>query len=117
MGKRHRIEQYYSIRVDTENGSIIVLDTANWDGSVEHLAQKINDATHKQWKKVRILKYTQNIDMMKGYGSRIVGQKRSLLKVDRIGSGSLCTKVDENFMRNGVIPHNILAFFGEQNGR
>lgn len=116
MGNRHTIEQYYSIRAKTDN-NVFVIDTNGWDGSVESLVKLVNAATDTKWEKVRVFKYTQSIDSQKNIGSRIVSKKRSLLKVDRIGSGSLCTKVDENFMRDGVIPQNVLAFFGAQNGK
>ena len=114
MGSRHKIEQYYSIRVSTKDGTTIVIDTTNWNGSVENLVDLVNKSTDKNWEKVRAYKYIQHIDMCKNSGSRVVGKKLSLLKVARIGSSSLCTKVDENFTRDGVIPQNILAFFGEQ---
>lgn len=113
MGKRHRIEQYYSIRVGIGNGKVVVLNTNGWDGTVENLAKLINDSTNKKWEKLRLFKYTQSVDTQKTNGSRIVSKKRSCLKINRQGMGSLCTEVDENLMRNGVIPQNILAFFGE----
>jgi len=117
MGNRHKVEQYYSIRVETKNGDVVIIDTSKWNGSFANLTELINTQTKQQWQKVRAFKYTQNIDIRKNAGSCIVGKKRSLLKVDRIGSGSLCTKVNENFMRDGVFPQNVLAFFGEQNGK
>jgi hypothetical protein len=113
MKNRHIIEQYYSIRVITNDGHIVVVDTSGWNGTVENLATVVNQMTNKNWKKIWAFKYTQNIDKLKNNGSRIVSKKRSCLKVDRIGTGSLCTKTDENLMRDGKIPHNILAFFGE----
>ena len=112
MSKRHKIEQYYSVSVRTGNKNVVI-DTNGWDGCVKNLVEMINEATQKKWEKVNVLKYTQNIDVYKNLGSRVVSKKRSLLKVARVGSGSLCTKVDENFMRDGTIPQNILAFFGE----
>ncbi len=113
MGKRHRVEQYYSIRVGIGDGKMIVLNTNGWDGTIADLAKIVNKTTDKKWEKIRLFKYTQSVDTLKNNGSRIVSKKRSCLKVDRIGTGSLCTKVDENFMRDGAIPKNILAFFGE----
>lgn len=111
MPKRHITEQYYSIHVETEQGKKVFF--CGFDGTAEKLAQTVNKLTNKTWKKIRIYKYVQNIDLQKQSGTRIVGKKHSVLKIDRLGYGSLCTKVDENFMRDGKIPANILAFFGE----
>ena len=108
---RHREENYYSVRAILDNGQNVVV--SQWDGNLDSLAAAINSCTNKKWKKIRILKYTQCVDLNKKYGSPIVGKKHAMLKIDRIGCGSLCTKVDENLMRNGAIPQNILAFFGK----
>ena len=114
--KRHKIEQYYSIRAQVAGGNTILIDTNGWDGtSVEKLVTLINEQTGTQWEKVRVLKYIQCIDKQKATGPKIVSQRRSLLKVTRDNSNfSLCTKVDANMRRNGVIPANISAFFGDK---
>lgn len=113
MGKklRHKIENYYSVRATLENGQSVVV--SQWDGNLDSLAAAVNKSTDNKWEKIRVLKYTQCVDLNKKKGSPIVGKKRALLKIDKIGCGSLCTKVDENLMRDGVIPTNIRAFFGE----
>lgn len=112
MDQRHISEQYYSIRVTTKGGDIFVVDTTEWNGTIESLAKIINKATNESWQKIRVFKYSQSLDMQKTFGSRIVGKKRSCLKIDRIGAGSLCTKVDKDLKRNGVVPANVLSFFG-----
>ena len=109
---RHREEIYYSIRAILENGQNVVV--SQWDGNLDSLAAAVNSCTDKKWKKISVLKYTQCIDINKKYGSPIVGKKHAVLKINRIGCGSLCTKVDENLMRDGIIPINIRTFFGEK---
>ena len=111
MNKQHVIEQYYSIQVTTPNTRNLYI--GGWNGTFAELAEYINKITAANWEKVRVHKYVQTLDMQKDGGSRIVGKKRSLLKIDRVGCGSLCTKVEANFTKNGKIPENILAFFGE----
>lgn len=108
---RHREENYYSVRAVLENGQSVIV--SQWDGNLDSLAAAVNSCTNKKWEKIRVLKYTQYVDLYKKSGSPIVWQRRAMLKIDRMGSGSLCTKTDENLMRNGAIPKNILAFFGE----
>ncbi len=108
---RHREENYYSVRVVGENNRDLFI--VPWHGNVESLARDVNEITNKKWTRIKVLKYTQYVDLYKKSGSPIVCQRRAMLKIDRMGSGSLCTKVDENLMRNGAIPQNILAFFGE----
>ena len=107
---RHREENYYSVRAVLENGQSVIV--SQWNGNLDSLAAAVNNCTNKKWEKIRVLKYTQLVDLYKKHGSQIVNKKRAMLKIARMGSGSLCTKVDENLMRDGVIPQNILAFFG-----
>ena len=116
MSKRHSIEQYYSIRAQVAGGKTVFIDTANWDGvSVVDLVALINAQTETKWEKVRVFKYVQSVDMQKSKGSKIVSKKRSVLKVNRDDPKfSLCTKVDANMRRDGVIPANIYAFFGDK---
>ena len=116
MSKRHLIEQYYSIRAKMAGGKTIFIDTTEWNGvSVEDLVALINAQTGTKWEKVRAIKYVQSVDMQKSTGSKIVSKKRSVLKVNRDDSKfSLCTKVDANMRRDGVIPANIYAFFGDK---
>ena len=115
MSTRHITEQYYSIQITTPKTHKLFI--AGFDGTAEELAALVNKITLSSWEKVRIYKYVQKLDMQKEEGSRIVSKKRSLLKIDRIGSGSLCTKVNADFTKDGVIPANIRAFFGEQKVR
>jgi hypothetical protein len=111
LSKRHVTEQYYSIQITTPKTQKLYI--AGFDGTAAELAKLINKITAKSWEKVRVYKYVQTLDMQKDEGSRIVSKKRSLLKIDRVGCGSLCTKVDADFTKNGEIPANIRAFFGE----
>ena len=113
MGKklRHKIENYYSVLATLENGQWVVV--SQWDGNLDSLAAAVNKSTGNKWEKIHVLKYTQYIDLYKKSGSPIVCQRRAMLKIAREGCNSLCTKVDENLMRDGVIPTNIRAFFGE----
>lgn len=112
MSNRHITEQYYSIRVKTDKEKDLCI--TGFDGTAEELAEIINKCTDKKWQKVRVYKYTQCLDTQKHNGSQIVNKRRACLKIDRIGCGSLCTKVDADFTKDGLIPANIRAFFGEQ---
>jgi len=112
MSTRHIVEQYYSIRVKTDKKQDVFI--SGFNGTAEDLAEIVNKSTDKKWQKVRVYKYTQLVDPQKATGSRIVNKRHACLKIDRTGCGSLCTKVDENFTKDGRIPENIRAFFGEQ---
>ena len=113
MGKklRHKIENYYSVQAILQDGKCVIV--LQWDGDLDSLAAAVNKSTGNKWEKIRVLKYTQYIDSCKKCGSPIVCRRRAMLKIAREGCNSLCTKVDENLMRDGVIPTNIQAFFGK----
>ena len=103
---RHREENYYSVRVIGENNRDLFI--VPWHGNIESLARDVNEITNNKWTRIKVLKYTQYVDLYKKSGSPIVCQRRAKTHHDFVGKNKVLNIYVDDSVKSGRDIRNML---------